>query len=134
MNENEIAAAVVDSAYRIHRSIGPGLFESVYHTLLCHELSKRGLIVEGEKVLSIRYDGILIPDAFRADIVVNGKVIVEIKSLETLGMVHKKQLLTYLKVSGLKLGLLINFGEATVKRGITRIVNGLEDLPQHIQT
>lgn len=128
MTENEIAKAILDAAFVIHTKIGPGVLESVYEVLLAHELIKRGLSVERQKAMSILYDGIRFDEAFRADLIVEGKVIAELKSVQTLSPVHAKQVLTQLRLTGLKLGLLINFGEAHLKNGIKRIINGqLED-------
>ena len=124
MNENEIAKQVLDAAFVIHTKLGPGVFESVYEVILAHELRKKGLIVERQKPMAILYDGIRFDEAFRSDVVVNSKVIVELKSIEALSPVHTKQLLTQLRLSGLKLGLLINFGEAHLKNGIRRVING----------
>lgn len=128
MSENEIAKQVLDTAFLVHTKLGPGVFESVYEVVLSHELHKKGLLVERQKPMSIRYDGIQFDEAFRADLVVNEKVIVELKSVEALSGVHAKQLLTQLRLTGLKLGLLINFGEAHLKNGIKRIINGSIDL------
>jgi GxxExxY protein len=125
MTENEIAAQVVDAAYKIHVKFGPGLFESVYEVVLAYELKKRGLQVERQIPIAIEYEGIKFDEGFRADVIVENKVLVELKSIESLGNVHKKQVLTYLKLMNMKLGLLINFGEALIKDGIVRIVNGL---------
>jgi len=125
MTENEIAKIVVDCCYKIHTSLGPGLLESVYEEILCYELKKRGLNLERQKGLPVLYDELKMELGFRADIIVENKVILELKSLEVLAPVHSKQLLTYLKLTELKLGLLINFGEALIKNGIHRIVNKL---------
>jgi GxxExxY protein len=125
MTENEIATQVVDAAYQIHVKLGPGLFESVYEVVLAYELKKRGLQVERQVIIPIEYEGIKFDEGFRADVIVENKVLVELKSIESLGNVHKKQVLTYLKLANMKLGLLINFGEALIKDGIVRIVNGL---------
>lgn len=125
MTENEIAQVVVDVAFQIHNSVGPGLLESVYETILAHELEKRGVRVERQAPIPIRYDGVEIAEGFRADLIVNGLLIVELKSIESLVPVHKKQLLTYLRMADLKLGLLINFGGALFKTGVHRVVNGL---------
>src|SRR5437762_12454684 len=111
MTENEIATVVVDAAYKIHSRLGPGLLESVYQALMVHELRKRGLQVQSEQDIAIEYDGVRLNVGFRADIIVEGKVILELKSLESLHRVHKKQLLTYLRVTNLRLGLLVNFDE-----------------------
>jgi GxxExxY protein len=125
MTENEIAAQIVDAAYKIHTRLGPGLLESVYEVVLAHELKKRGLRVVRQVPIPIIYDDIKFDEGFRADLIVEGKVIVELKSVEALLPVHKKQVLTHLRLANLKLGLLINFGEALIKDGISRIVNGL---------
>lgn len=124
MTENEIAKQILDSAFRVHTKLGPGLFESVYEVIMAYELKKRGLTAERQKPMPIVYDDIRFDEAFRSDMVVNGRVIAELKSVETLLPVHAKQLLTQLRLSGLKLGLLINFGEAHLKNGIKRIING----------
>ncbi len=128
MTENEIAKHILDAAFLVHTRLGPGVFESVYEVLLAYELRKKGLTVERQKPMSITYDGVRFDEAFRSDLVVNGKVIAELKSVEALSAVHAKQVLTQLRLSRLKLGLLINFGEAHLKNGIKRIINGqLED-------
>ncbi|HXP86219.1 MAG TPA: GxxExxY protein [Bryobacteraceae bacterium] len=127
MNENDIAREVVDVAYRVHVGLGPGLFESVYAVVVASELVKRGLNVASQVAIPVVYEGTHFEIGFRADLVVADKVIVEIKSLAKLGDVHKKQLLTYLRLSDKRLGLLINFNEALIKDGITRIVNRMED-------
>ncbi len=124
MTENEIAKQILDSAFRVHTKLGPGLFESVYEVIMAYELKKRGLTAERQKPMPIVYDDIRFDEAFRSDMVVNGRVIAELKSVEALLPVHAKQLLTQLRLSGLKLGLLINFGEAHLKNGIKRIING----------
>jgi GxxExxY protein len=128
MSENDIAKQVLDAAFLVHTKLGPGVFESVYEVVLTHELCKKGLRVERQKPMAILYDGIRFDEAFRADLVVNEKVIVELKSVETLSPVHAKQLLTQLRLTELKLGLLINFGEAHLKNGIKRIINGQIDV------
>jgi GxxExxY protein len=125
MTENEIATQVVDAAFKIHTTLGPGLLETVYEVVLAHELQKRGLRVERQVPIPIAWEGIKFNEGFRADIIVEGKVIVELKSVETVAPVHKKQVLTHLRLMNLKLGLLINFGEELIKNGISRIVNGL---------
>ncbi len=130
MNENAIAKRIVDAAYHVHTSLGPGLLESVYETVLAHELKKRGLAFERQKPVCIEYDGLMFEEGFRADLIVGDSVIVELKSVEHIAPVHKKQLLTYLRLADMRLGLLINFGAALIKDGITRVVNRLpeEDL------
>jgi GxxExxY protein len=127
MTENEIAKQILDAAFRVHRKLGPGLFESVYEVIMAYELKKRGLSAERQKARPIMYDDIRFDEAFRSDIVVNGKVIAELKFVEALLPVHPKQVLTQLRLSGLKLGLLVNFGEAHLKNGIKRIINGQLD-------
>lgn len=125
MSENEISRIIVDVAYKIHIKLGPGLLESVYEAIMCHELIKRGLKVERQKPIPVIWDEIYLDIGFRSDLIVEDKVIVELKSVETLSKVHSKQILTYLKITDMKLGLLINFNEALIRDGIYRIVNGL---------
>lgn len=125
MIENEIGKAIIDAAIAIHRTCGPGLLESVYEVILEHELKKRALLVERQVQIPIQYQGISFEEGFRADMVVEKKVIIELKSVDSIADVHKKQLLTYLKLTGIKLGFLLNFNEALMKNGITRMVNGL---------
>lgn len=127
MTENEIGKVVVDSAVTVHRELGPGLLETVYEVILAHELRQRGLRVERQVPISIEFRGIKFDEAFRADIVIEEKVVLELKSVEQVTRAHKKQLQTYLRLTGYKLGFLLNFGEALMKNGITRAVNGLED-------
>ncbi|PYS82735.1 MAG: GxxExxY protein [Acidobacteria bacterium] len=127
MTENEIAAIIVDVAYRIHKQLGPGLLESVYEAIMAYEIRKRGLHVAQQQALPVIHEEVRMDVGFRADLIVEGKVIVEIKSLEILAPVHKKQLLTYLRVADKRLGLLTNFGEALIKDGITRVVNRLAE-------
>lgn len=107
--------------------MGPGLLESVYEVVLAHELTRRGLTVERQKPMTIAYGDLIFEEGFRADLVVDGKVIVELKSVEELKRVHKKQMKTYLSLTGLKLGLLVNFGEELIKDGIVRVANGLPE-------
>ncbi len=126
MHENEIAKLILDCAFKIHRDVGPGLLESVYEELLAYELTKIGLSVKRQVGIPLTYETIKMEIGFRADIIVENKVIIELKSIETILDVHKKQLLTYLKLSGLKLGLLINFNVSLLKEGIVRIVNKLD--------
>jgi len=125
MTENEIAKLVVDAAYQVHVRLGPGLLEHVYEVVLVHEFRKRGLRVERQQPVPIEYESIRFDEGFRADVIVEDKVILELKSVETVARVHKKQLLTYLRLADKRLGLLINFGAALIKDGITRVVNGL---------
>lgn len=127
MTENELAAIVIEVAFQIHRKLGPGLLEGAYLALLAHLLAKRGLCVQIEQDVPIEWEGVKLEVGFRADLIINGVLIVELKSVERLAPVHSKQLLTYLRLTGLKLGLLINFGEAYLKDGIHRIVNGIEE-------
>ena len=129
MTENAFAKEIVDAAFRIHTTLGPGLLESVYDTVLAYELGRRGLRTVRQQPIPVVYEEVRIDTGFRADLVVEDKVIVEIKSVELIAPVHKKQLLTYLRVADKRLGLLINFQVALIKDGITRIVNGLEDDP-----
>jgi GxxExxY protein len=123
--ENRLAREVVDAAYVVHCTLGPGLLESVYEVALAHELSKRGHRVERQKPIPVIYDGIVFEEGFRADIVLENAIIIELKSVEKILPVHKKQVLTYLRLTKKKLGLLINFGESLIKDGIHRVVNGL---------
>jgi GxxExxY protein len=124
MNENDIGAIVVDCAVKLHRDLGPGLLESVYEAILAHELQARGLRVERQVTVPIEYHGIRFEEGFRADLIVDRKVILELKSVEHVTNAHKKQLLTYLRPTGMKVGYLLNFGEALMKDGITRCING----------
>ncbi|NDV61112.1 GxxExxY protein [Puniceicoccales bacterium CK1056] len=124
LHENEIADRMLDVAFSLHRDLGPGLLESVYEVLLAHALEEAGLSAQRQVVVPIRYKGIQLDEGFRADLIVEEKVILELKSVERTNPAHKKQLLTYLKLSNLKLGYLLNFGEALMKDGITRIING----------
>jgi GxxExxY protein len=127
MTENEIATIIVDAAFHVHVKLGPGLLESVYETILFHELKKRGVCVTRQQAIPLVYEDLMLEDAFRADLIVEDKVIIEVKSVEQIAPVHHKQLLTYLKLADKRLGLLINFGEKLIKNGIRRVVNGLED-------
>jgi len=126
MTENAIAREIVDAAFRIHTALGPGLLESVYVTILAYELDRRGLCTVRQQAIPVVYDNVRINTGFRADMIVEDKVIVEVRSVEAIGPVHKKQLLTYLRLADKLLGLPINFQVALIKDGITRIVNGLE--------
>ena len=125
MTENQIATVVVDAAFKIHKTLGPGLLESVYQATLEFELQKRGLRVSQQVGLPVLYEGLKLELGFRVDLIVDDKVIIEIKSVEALGPVHKKQLLTYLRLTDLRLGLLINFNVELIKDGIKRVVNRL---------
>jgi GxxExxY protein len=126
MSENAIGTQVLEAAIRVHRELGPGLLETVYEVVLARELSDLGLKVERQVAVPILYKGIRFDEGFRADIIVEQKVLLELKSVERVSPAHKKQVLTYLRLTGLKLGYLLNFGEAVLKGGITRCVNGLE--------
>jgi GxxExxY protein len=125
--ENRTAKEIVDAALAVHKALGPGLLESVYETALFHELVRRGLKVERQIPVTFVYDGNVYDEGFRIDLLVAGCVIVELKSVEHVHPVHKKQLLTYLRLAQKRLGLLINFNTALLKDGITRIANGLPD-------
>jgi GxxExxY protein len=124
MTYNEIGTIVVDCAVALHRETGPGLLETVYEVVLAHDLAVRGLRAERQVPIPIELRGIGFDEGFRADMIVDGKVLLELKSVEKVTKAHHKQVLTYLKLTGLKLGYLLNFGEALMKDGITRIVNG----------
>ena len=125
MSENELSKTIVDLCFKIHKNLGPGLFESVYEEVLCIELNRSNLKYSRQKPISISYEGIPLNIGFIADIIVEDKVIIEIKSVETIKSVHRKQLLTYLKLTNIKLGLLINFNTSLLKDGVKRIVNNL---------
>ncbi len=125
MTENELSKIIVDVSYKIHTKLGPGLLESVYEAILYHELTKRNLKVERQKPIPVIWDDIHLDIGFRSDLIVEEKVIIEIKSVEKISNVHLKQLLTYIRVTDLRLGLLINFNEALIKNGIKRVANGL---------
>lgn len=127
MNENEISKVVVDAAVTIHKTLGPGLLESVYERVMCYELQQRGLSSIRQAVIPVKYRDIEFEEGFRADIIVENKVVLEIKSVECTMPAHKKQLLTYLRFTNAKLGLLLNFGENLMRHGITRVVNGLDE-------
>lgn len=125
MTENEISKEIVNAAFTIHTKLGPGLLESVYEAVLAYELKRRGMLVVRQQPIPVIYEDVCLEEGFRADLIVGGKVLVELKSVETVSPVHKKQVLTYLRLPHLKLGLLINFGDALIKSGLYRIVNGL---------
>lgn len=127
MTENQIGDYVVAVAIQVHRDLGPGLMESVYEAVLEHELSNMGLDVVRQAPIAIEYRGLRFEEGFRADIIVEDKVILELKCVERLNNAHKKQLLTYLRLTERRLGYLLNFGEALMKRGIVRVVNGLAE-------
>jgi len=125
MTENDIGSIIVDTAIAVHKELGPGLLESVYETILADELKQRGLKVQRQQPIPIRFKGRVFEEGFRADLLVEDKVICELKSIEKINNAHKKQILTHLRLSNKKLGYLLNFGEAFMKDGITRTVNGL---------
>ena len=127
MTENEIGKTVVDSAIAVHQELGPGLLELVYEVVLTHELEQRGLKVKRQVPISIEYNGVHFQEGFRADMIVDDKVIIELKAVEKVTGSHKKQVQTYLKLTDKKLGFLLNFNRELMKHGITRCVNGLED-------
>lgn len=127
MTENEIARIIVDAALKVHRALGPGLLESVYEVVLAHELERRGLRTVKQQALPVVYEGIHLELGFRADLIANDKVIIEIKSIEALAPVHRKQLETYLRLTSIRLGLLINFNVELIKNGIQRVVNRLPE-------
>lgn len=127
MNENEIGTVVVDCSISLHKELGPGLLENVYETLLAYELESRGLKVERQVSIPLNYKGIDFKESFRADLLIEDKVVLEMKSIEHVSNAHKKQLLTYMKLMDCKLGYLLNFGEALMVDGITRILNGFID-------
>jgi len=127
LTENEIARVVVDTAYRIHVALGPGLLESVYQAVMLHDLRKRGLHVDDEVGVPVVWEEVRLDVGFRADLIVERKVVLELKSVEDIHPVHKKQLLTYLRLTNCRLGLLLNFGAELMKDGISRVVNGLRD-------
>lgn len=119
-----LATIAVDCGFRLHRDLGPGLLESVYEAILADQLARKGLVVERQRPIPISYDGIDLAEGFRADLLLNGKLLIELKSVERLSPLHSKQVLTYLRLLDLPLGLLMNFGGATFKAGVCRIANG----------
>ena len=125
MTENKIGKQIVDIAVQIHREMGPGLLETVYEIILAHQLRQRGFQVERQVAIAIEYQGVRFDEGFRADLIIENKVIVETKCVEKLNNAHKKQLLSYLRLTGMRLGYLLNFSEALMKDGITRTVNHL---------
>ena len=125
MSENELSKIVVDTCFKIHVELGPGLFESVYEEILTYELKKLGLKVSRQQGIPVVWKGVQMEQGFRADLIIQDKLLIEIKSVEAIAPVHQKQVLTYLKLTGIKLGLLINFNEALIKNGINRVVNNL---------
>ena len=123
--ENKLASQIISRSFKIHKKLGPGLLESVYEEVLCYEISKLNLFIERQKPIPLLYEHIKLEIGFRADIIVEDKIIIEVKAIEALAPVHKMQLLTYLKITGLKLGLLINFNSDLLKENIKRLVNNL---------
>jgi GxxExxY protein len=123
---DDITETLIDAAIKIHRDLGPGLLESVYEVVLANQLERRGFRVERQRPVQVQYEGFVFEQGFRVDLVVEAVVVVEIKSVERLAPAHYKQLLTYLRLMQLEVGLLINFGDATLKRGLHRVVNGLD--------
>lgn len=124
MNENEISAIVVDAGLKVHRALGAGLYETVYEQCLEYELKNRGLLVERQKFLSIEYENLKVENAFKIDLIIENKVVVEIKAQEALDNFHNAQLLNYLKLGNYRLGLLLNFNSKLFKTGIQRVING----------
>ena len=127
MTENEIATQIVDAAYKIHTTLGPGLLESVYEAVMAEELARRRLRVVRQQAIPVVYENVHLEVGFRADLIVEGKVIIEIKSVEAIAPVHKKQLLTYLRLADKRLGILINFDVELIRDGISRVVNRLKE-------
>ena len=127
MHENDISAVVLDAAIEVHRALGPGLLESVYEVALAHVLRQRGLALARQVPISITFQGITFDEGFRADLIVQNLVLIELKSLERVAPVHRKVVLTYLRLSRLRLGLLIHFGAPVLKDGFERLVNGLDE-------
>ncbi len=125
MHENELSGIIIDICFEIHTTLGPGLLESVYEEILFYELTKAGLNVNRQQAIPVMWNEIKMDIGFRSDLVINSKVLIEIKSVERIAPVHRKQVLTYLRLTDIKLGLLINFNEALLKDGIQRIVNNL---------
>lgn len=127
MDIEALATIAVDCGFKVHERLGPGLLESVYEAVLAQSLLRRGLIVERQKPVPIRLDGLIIDEGFRADLLIEGSLLIELKSVERIAPVHTKQVLTYLRLMGLPLGLLMNFGAATFREGIKRIANNHND-------
>jgi iron complex transport system substrate-binding protein len=125
---DELAAIAVDCGFKVHSALGPGLLESAYEAVLAASLARRGLRVERQKPIPIRYEGVILDEGFRADLLVEGALLVELKSVERLAPIHSKQLLTYLRLMNLPVGLLMNFGAATFREGMKRIANNHDDI------
>jgi GxxExxY protein len=124
----ELARIAIDCGFHIHKELGPGLLESVYEMLLAERLSRSGYMVERQKLLPVEFDGLKLPEGYRVDLLVDGKLIIEVKSVERIAPVHSKQLLTYIRLARQPVGLLMNFGGATFREGLQRIVNGPADI------
>ncbi|MBD3731653.1 MAG: GxxExxY protein [Sphingopyxis sp.] len=122
-NVEDLAKFVVDCGFRLHRNLGPGLLESAYEAILADQLRRGGILVERQKAIPIKYDGVELAEGFRADLLLEGQLLVELKSVERLSPLHSKQVLTYLRLLNLPLGVLMNFGGATFKEGVRRIAN-----------
>jgi GxxExxY protein len=133
MELDDITAVIIDASVQIHRALGPGLLETVYEMLLASEIARRGLRAERQHLIGFSYNGVEIEDAFRADLIVEQRVIVEVKSVERLSPVHRKQLLTYLRLTNLRVGLLLNFGAETMKDGLKRVVNDFVPSPSRLR-
>ncbi len=127
MNENEIGTELINAAIEVHRELGPGLLETVYEVVLAKELEQRGFSVKRQVAVPIRYKNLTFEEGFRADLIIEEKVLVELKSVERTLPVHKRQIQTYLRLTGLRLGYLLNFNAEVLKQGITRCVNRLEE-------
>jgi GxxExxY protein len=127
MNINKLSSRIIGAAIEVHKALGPGLLESAYEECICYELSTGGLSLERQKPLAVQYKGINLDCGYRLDVVVEDAIILELKSCEKIEPIHKAQLLTYLKLSGIKLGLLLNFNVTLMREGIVRIVNELEE-------
>ena len=127
MNINKLSSRIIGAAIEVHKALGPGLLESAYEECICHELNTGGLSLERQKPLAVRYKGINLDCGYRLDVVVEDAIILELKSCEKIEPIHKAQLLTYLKLSGFKLGLLLNFNVTLMREGIVRIVNELKE-------
>ena len=128
MNENELSEIIIECSIKIHKILGPGLLESIYEKILAYELKKKGLKIEQQVLIPITYENIIFNEGFRPDIIVNDSVILELKSIVDFDPVHYKQLLTYLKLTDKKLGLLINFNKELLKDGVKRVINGKKQL------
>ena len=126
MTENEIGTAILASAMKVHTAIGPGLLESAYETCLLYELQKQGLLGQQQVLIPIRYEDLTIDNGYRVDLLVENRVVVELKAVETILPVHRAQLLSYLRLGGFRLGYLLNFHVAHMRDGIARVVNGLQ--------